>query len=125
MCNGCLRHTLLLHPESPRDDCRYTFADFSYLRQADKKRDALEHMEKTVLFLVGAAPLATPDLESAEALGKAKVAAAEEEAARKALEAAEAAAKEAEKVQYGLLSTRLVPYAASIGATLEGHGQRL
>ena len=58
-----------------------------------------------MLFLVGAAPLATPDLESAEALGRAKVAGAEEEAAKQALEAAVEAAKEAEKVQLGFLSS--------------------
>ena len=65
----------------------------------------LEHVEKTVLFLVGAAPLATPDLESAEALGRAKVAGAEEDAAKQALEAAVEAAKEAEKVHHVLLSS--------------------
>ena len=47
-------HNTCLYP------CRDRFAEFSYLRAADKKQATPEHMEKVVLFLADAAALASP-----------------------------------------------------------------
>ncbi|KAL3155440.1 hypothetical protein ABBQ38_010996 [Trebouxia sp. C0009 RCD-2024] len=92
----------------------YHFAEFSYLRVADKKQGVPEHIEKTVLFLVDPSAVAKPE-PGAQDLGGAAAAKQEAEAqataamkaawrvakqakeAAKELEAAEKAKKEAKK----------------------------
>ena len=78
--------------------CRHKFAEYTYLRAADKKKGIAEHLEKSVIFLVEGEPLAQPDASAADSLAKAAAAETEEAAAKEALDAAAEAAKTAEKV---------------------------
>jgi uncharacterized protein YdbL (DUF1318 family) len=77
--------------------CRERFAECSFLRCAGK--DAPEHTEHTVLFLVDAWTLAQPDAAAAGAIAQAREAPAAELAARKeAVEADEAEAAAAKVI---------------------------
>ena len=74
------------------------FAEFSYLRAADKKLNIPEHLEKTVLFLVDPSPVAKADPEGQNQDDKAETAKAAEEEAAAAVKAAWRAAKDAKEV---------------------------
>lgn len=79
--------------------CRYHFAEFSYLRVADKKHDVPEHIEKTVLFLVDPSAVAKPE-PNVQDLGGAAAAKQEAEAqATAAMKAAWRVAKQAKEVR--------------------------
>ena len=78
--------------------CRDHFAEFSYLRAADKKLNIPEHIEKTVLFLVDPSPVTTADPEGQNQDGKAEAAKAAEEEAAAAVKAAWRTAKDAKEV---------------------------
>ncbi len=78
--------------------CRDKFVEFSYLRSADKKHGIPEHLEKTVLFLVDASPVAKADADAQDLDAQASSAKAAEEEAAAAVKAAWHAAKEAKEV---------------------------
>lgn len=78
--------------------CRDKFAEFSYLRSADKKHGVPEHLEKTVLFLLDASPVAKADADAQDWDAQASSAKAAEEDAAAAVKAAWHAAKEAKEV---------------------------
>lgn len=78
--------------------CRDKFVEFSYLRSVDKKHGVPEHLEKTVLFLVDASPVAKADADAQDWDAQASSAKAAEEEAAAAVKAAWHAAKEAKEV---------------------------
>lgn len=78
--------------------CRDKFVEYSYLRSADKKHGIPEHLEKTVLFLVDASPVAKADADAQDWDAQASSAKAAEEEAAAAVKAAWHAAKEAKEV---------------------------
>lgn len=77
--------------------------EYSYLRAADKKHGVPEHMEKTVLFLVDASPIATAGSDAQDWDAKASSAKEAEEEAGAAVKAAWHAAKEAREVSRQLV----------------------
>ncbi len=72
--------------------------EYSYLRSADKKHGIPEHLEKTVLFLVDASPVAKADADAQDWDAQASSAKAAEEEAAAAVKAAWHTAKEAKEV---------------------------
>jgi hypothetical protein len=76
--------------------CRAKFAEYSYLREPGK--DSPERVEKTVVFLVDAWRLGSPDPVAREALSQAQGAAGALEAAEAELKAAEEGQEEATQV---------------------------
>ena len=75
--------------------CRYKFAEFSYLRAAG----SIEHIEKTVIFLVDPSSVAKPDSEAPAWDDSAAAAKAAEDEAVAAVKAAWKVAKEAKEVR--------------------------
>ena len=86
--------------------------EFSYLCSADKKHGIPEHLEKTVLFLVDASPVAKADADAQDWDAQASSAKAAEEEAAAAVKAAWHTAKEAKEVLDSSchLSLTCVPY---------------
>ena len=78
--------------------CRDQFAEFSYLRVADKKHGVPEHIEKTVLFLVDPAALAKPEPGAQHCNDTAAAAKEREAEATVAMKAAWKVAREAKEV---------------------------
>jgi len=74
--------------------------EYSYLRAADKKHGAPEHIEKTVLFLVDASPVAKTNADAQDWDVEASSAKEAEEEAAAAVKAAWHAAKQAKEVRY-------------------------
>ncbi len=91
-------HVLLRQAVDLILSCRDKFVEFSYLRSADKKHGVPEHLEKTVLFLVDASPVAKADADAQDWDAQASSAKAAEEEAAAAVKAAWHAAKEAKEV---------------------------
>lgn len=78
--------------------CRNQFAEFSYLRAADKKHGVPEHLEKTVLFLVDPSAVAKSELSGLNCDNMAAAAKECEAEATVAMKAAWKIAKEAKEV---------------------------
>lgn len=78
--------------------CRDQFAEFSYLRAADKKNGIPEHLEKTVLFLVDPSAVAEPEPSTIDCDIAAAAAKEREAEATVAMKAAWKVAKEAKEV---------------------------
>lgn len=112
MCSDTIMYTMHQHPVCVKIPmcvllrqavdltltCRDKFVEFSYLRSADKKHGIPEHLEKTVLFLVDASPVAKANADSQDWDAQASSAKAAEEEAAAAVKAAWHAAKEAKEV---------------------------
>lgn len=78
--------------------CRDQFAEFSYLRVADKKHGVPEHIEKTILFLVDPAAVAKPEPSAQHCNDTAAAAKDREAEATVAMKAAWKVAREAKEV---------------------------
>ena len=78
--------------------CRDQFAEFSYLRAADKKNGIPEHLEKTVLFLVDPSAVAKPEPSAIYCDDTAAIATEREAEATAAMKAAWKVARDAKVV---------------------------
>ena len=78
--------------------CRDQFAEFSYLRAADKKHGVPEHLEKTVLFLVDPSAFAKPESSPQSCDDTAAAARDREAEATVAMKAAWKVARDAKEV---------------------------
>ena len=85
--------------------CRHHFIEFTYLRTANELLGTAEYLEKTVIFLVEATPLAEEDAVAAGMLQKASEAGHKEAVAEAALSAAAQATEAARKVTLQFFDT--------------------